>query len=94
MNYYETPSGIKFILNTDLNIVGNAREFLHQLYEQVNSIFNNYFNSEIILFKKCDNIKVLVPFVVRSPTGNLNEPIKSQLFESKLDEFVKRSTIF
>ena len=35
MNYYETPSGIKFVLNTDLNPVGNTRELLHQIYEQV-----------------------------------------------------------
>ena len=35
MNYYETPSGIKFILNTDLNAAGNVRELLHQCYEQV-----------------------------------------------------------
>lgn len=35
MNYYETPSGIKFVLNTDLNPVGNTRELLHQIYENV-----------------------------------------------------------
>jgi hypothetical protein len=45
MNYYETPSGIKFILNTDLNIVGNSRDLLHQLYENVRNlviIFSNF----------------------------------------------------
>jgi hypothetical protein len=35
MNYYETPTGLKFVLNTDLNVAGNPRDLLHQLYEQV-----------------------------------------------------------
>lgn len=35
MNYYETPTGLKFVLNTDLNLTANPRESLHQLYEQV-----------------------------------------------------------
>ncbi len=37
MNYYETPSGIKFVLNTDLNAGSNPRDLLHQIYENVNS---------------------------------------------------------
>ena len=35
MNYYETASGVKFVLNTDLNVVGNPRDVLHQIYENV-----------------------------------------------------------
>jgi len=34
MNYYETASGLKFILNTDL-AVSNIRDILHQMYSQV-----------------------------------------------------------
>lgn len=34
LNYYETPTGLKFILNTDSN-VGNIRDILHQLYSTV-----------------------------------------------------------
>lgn len=34
LNFYETPSGLKFLMNTDLN-VGNIRETLHQFYSQV-----------------------------------------------------------
>lgn len=34
LNYYETASGIKIVLNTDVN-VGNIRDLLHQLYENV-----------------------------------------------------------
>jgi hypothetical protein len=71
MNYYETPTGLKFVLNTDLNVVGNPRDLLHQLYEQI-----------------------VIPYVIRQPTGSLNQTINSQFFETKVDEFFKKSTIF
>lgn len=38
LNYYETPTGLKFILNTDPQ-VGNIRDTLHQLYSNVSFIF-------------------------------------------------------
>ncbi|CAF1063731.1 unnamed protein product [Adineta steineri] len=38
LNYYETATGLKFVLNTDNN-VGNIRDILHQLYS---TIFVNY----------------------------------------------------
>lgn len=34
LNYFETPSGLKFVLNTD-NVTQNARELLQQLYKEV-----------------------------------------------------------
>ena len=34
LNYYETPTGLKLILNTD-QTVGNIRDILHQLYSTV-----------------------------------------------------------
>jgi hypothetical protein len=36
LNYYETLTGLKFILNTDNN-VPNIRDILHQLYSTVSS---------------------------------------------------------
>lgn len=39
LHYFETPSGLKFILNTD-NIAQNVRELLQRLYSQV-CVFNN-----------------------------------------------------
>ena len=34
LHFYETPSGLKFVMNTDLN-VGNIRDIMHQLYHSV-----------------------------------------------------------
>lgn len=34
LHYFETPSGLKFVLNTD-NATHNARELLQQLYKEV-----------------------------------------------------------
>lgn len=42
LNYYETPTGLKFILNTDNN-VGNIRDILHQLYSTVSDEFHGRF---------------------------------------------------
>ncbi|UJR22049.1 hypothetical protein I4U23_025117 [Adineta vaga] len=42
LHYYETVTGLKFVLNTDNN-VGNIRDILHQLYSTifVNNIVKN-----------------------------------------------------
>ncbi|XP_013380900.1 trafficking protein particle complex subunit 1 [Lingula anatina] len=69
-NFYETPSGLKFILNTDLN-VGNIRDVLHQLYSNI-----------------------YVEYVVKNPLCELGQPIKSDLFKTKLDEYVRNLPIF
>uniref|UniRef100_A0A8C3HCS2 Trafficking protein particle complex subunit n=1 Tax=Chrysemys picta bellii TaxID=8478 RepID=A0A8C3HCS2_CHRPI len=34
LHYYETPSGLKVVMNTDLG-VGNIRDVLHQIYSNV-----------------------------------------------------------
>lgn len=33
-------------------------------------------------------------YVVKNPLTKLNQPIQSELFKSKLDEFVKESSIY
>ncbi|XP_065186789.1 trafficking protein particle complex subunit 1-like [Sycon ciliatum] len=70
LNFYETPSGLKFVLNTDLG-VGNIRETMLSLYS-----------------------KVYVEYVVKNPNVLPKEPIESQLFSSKLDDFIKQLPIF
>ena len=37
LHFYETPSGLKFIMNTDLG-VGNCRDELHQIYNNVSTL--------------------------------------------------------
>ncbi|KAG8441515.1 hypothetical protein GDO86_007035 [Hymenochirus boettgeri] len=34
LHYYETPSGLKMVMNTDLS-VGNTRDILHQIYSTI-----------------------------------------------------------
>ncbi|XP_037743555.1 trafficking protein particle complex subunit 1 [Chelonia mydas] len=34
LHYYETPSGLKVVMNTDLG-VGNIRDVLHQIYSNI-----------------------------------------------------------
>ncbi|KDR12762.1 trafficking protein particle complex subunit 1 [Zootermopsis nevadensis] len=70
LHYFETPSGLKFILNTDVN-AQNVRELLQQIYSQI-----------------------YVEYVVKNPACNMKEPIKSELFKSKLDAFIKQSNVF
>ena len=36
LHFYETPSGLKFVMNTDLS-VGNTRDVLHQMYSSVST---------------------------------------------------------
>ena len=70
LHYFETPSGLKFILNTDVN-AQNVRELLQQMYSQI-----------------------YVEYVVKNPVCNMKEPIRSELFKTKLDTFIKQSNVF
>ncbi|XP_017091643.1 trafficking protein particle complex subunit 1 [Drosophila bipectinata] len=70
LHYLETPSGLKFVLNTDTAAI-NVKELLQQLYA-----------------------KVWVEYVVRDPLWTPGTVVTSQLFQDKLDEFVKQSPIF
>ncbi|XP_064639676.1 trafficking protein particle complex subunit 1-like isoform X2 [Lineus longissimus] len=70
LHFYETPSGLKFVMNTDLS-VSNIRSVLHQIYSTI-----------------------YVEYVVKNPMCPLGEPIQSELFKSKLDDFVRGLPIF
>lgn len=47
LNLYETPSRLKFILNTDVNAQG-IKELLHQIYTQVRDAA--YYSSIYLLY--------------------------------------------
>ncbi|KAI8045210.1 trafficking protein particle complex subunit 1 [Drosophila gunungcola] len=70
LHYLETPSGLKFVLNTDTTAI-NVKELLQQMYA-----------------------KVWVEYVVRDPLWTPGTVVTSELFQSKLDEFVRQSPIF
>ena len=70
LHYYETPSGLKFIMNTDLT-VDNMRVHLHQMYSSI-----------------------YVEYVVKNPLASLSEPITSELFKTKLDDYVRGLPMF
>ena len=65
LHFFETPSGLKFIMNTDLN-VGSMRDALQHIFSLI-----------------------YVEYVVKNPMCELNQPITSELFKTKLDEYVK-----
>lgn len=38
--------------------------------------------------------QIYVEYVVKNPLNTLKEPIRSELFKTKLDAFVKQSTVY
>ncbi|KAK0080908.1 hypothetical protein PV325_013129 [Microctonus aethiopoides] len=74
LHYLETPSGLKFVLNTD-NVAQNVRELLQQLYSQVYveyvvknpfSQLNEPIQSELFKLKLDELIKKSPIFLTRS----------------------------
>ena len=71
-NLYETPTKVKFVLNTDTAVTHPVvRDLLKKLHSQV-----------------------YVEFVVKNPLYQQGNPIESQLFTTKLDEFVQTFAFF
>lgn len=72
LNFYETPSMYKFVMNTDIAVTHPiVRDLMQNIYA-----------------------KVFVEYVIKNPLYSIGEPITSELFDSRLDEFVKSSSIF
>ncbi|XP_016116480.1 trafficking protein particle complex subunit 1 [Sinocyclocheilus grahami] len=70
LHYYETPTGIKLVMNTDLG-VPNCRDTLQQIYSTL-----------------------YVEYIVRNPLCVLGESLQSDLFNSKLDSFIRALPFF
>ncbi|ROL01509.1 Trafficking protein particle complex subunit 1 [Anabarilius grahami] len=70
LHYYETPTGIKLVMNTDLG-VPNCRDTLQQIYSTL-----------------------YVEYIVKNPLCVLGETLQSDLFNSKLDSFIRALPFF
>jgi len=72
LNYYETPSGYKFVLNTDTAVT-------HPI---VKDLLQNIYG------------KVFVEYVIKNPMYVMGQPVECELFDNKLDEYVKSASFF
>ncbi|XP_051956835.1 trafficking protein particle complex subunit 1-like [Xyrauchen texanus] len=70
LHYYETPTGIKLVMNTDLS-VPNCRDTLQQIYSTL-----------------------YVEYIVRNPLCVLGESLQSDIFNNKLDSFIRALPFF
>ena len=70
LHYWESPTGIKLILNTSPEILPCS--------DTLSTIYYN----------------LLVPIIIKNPLIAPSEPIQSELFQSKLDAFIKNLTFF
>ena len=91
LNYFETPSGIKYVMNTDLNSLG-VRELLQAINSQVLYWFVSNQANDLIYFQCV--FQVYVEYCVKNPAYNPGEVIQSELFKTKLEELLKQSPIF
>ena len=72
LNFYETPSKYKFVLNTDTAVTHPiVRDLLQNLHA-----------------------KVFVEYVIKNPMYKIGQPIESDLFDAKLDEFIRQSSFY
>ena len=70
LHYFETPTGLKFVMNTDTS-VRNIQDILRHIYAHI-----------------------FVEYVVRNPVVLPGDPVKSELFSAKLDEYVQNLSYF
>jgi len=72
LNFLETASGLKFVLNTDIeSSQAEIRELIRSLYASV-----------------------YVEYAAKNPMSVPGEMITSNLFRTKVDEYIKNSSIF
>ena len=90
LNLYETPSSLKFVLNTD----NEASQ------QEVISVDITRINVDYIVLLQIRELlsgvycQVYVEFASKSPMLVPGEIITSNLFRTKLDQFIKTSSIY
>ncbi|KAI3376086.1 hypothetical protein L3Q82_016386 [Scortum barcoo] len=85
LHYYETPSGLRFVLNTDLS-VSNARETLQHIY---NNATQTSFNVACLSLSCLSVSQLYVEYIVKNPACVLGQSLDSDLFSSRLDAFIR-----
>ena len=87
LSLYETPSSLKFVLNTD-NEASQQEVSSHESY----LLFSQSFQiRELLSGLYC---QVYVEFASKSPMLVPGEMITSNLFRTKLDQYMRASSIF
>ena len=72
LNFYETPSKYKFVLNTDTAVTHPiVRDLMQNMYA-----------------------KVFVEYVIKNPMHSPGGPISCELFDTRVDEFVKAASFY
>ena len=72
LNFYETPSKYKFVLNTDTAVTHPiVRDLLQNMYS-----------------------KVFVEYVIKNPMHVPGGSVNCQLFDTRVDEFVKAASFY
>ena len=93
LSLYETPSSLKFVLNTDNE--ASQQEVSLLTYSSLKSsylLFSTTFQiRELLSGLYC---QVYVEFASKSPMLVPGEMITSNLFRTKLDQFMRASSIF
>ncbi|MEQ2169246.1 hypothetical protein GOODEAATRI_023116, partial [Goodea atripinnis] len=96
LHYYETPSGLKFVMNTDLS-VSNARDTLQHIYSNVlrTKVLTLEAGTEPAEFWYWFCLSVLslfqlyVELVVKNPLCPSSQTLDSELFGTRLDSFIR-----
>ena len=72
LNFYETPSKYKFVLNTDTAVTHPiVRDLMQNIYS-----------------------KVFVEYVIKNPMHVPGGPVNCELFDTRVDEFVKAASFY
>jgi len=88
LHMFETASGLKFVMLTDLN-VGSLREVLQAIYSTI------YVEYAVKNPLQCNFITPVKPFPKKKGHAVSEcSPIDSELFDSKLDEYVQSLPMF